>query len=344
MTEPATPQPSTEIAVRKPAMALADKIRYAQTLADSGLLPKQYQKQPANILFATEYADMLDLAPMAAITGIHVIEGKPTASAGLIGALVRRAGHRLRVTGNDTKAVAEIVRCDDPDFTFRSEWTIERAKKAELTGKSNWKKYPAAMLKARAITEVARDACEEALSGMHYTPEELGAEVNEEGEPITVDAEVVEDTPATDWEALIGRAAGDADALRELYMQARRAEPTNKALLDRIAAAGKAAKDAAEQPVEAEIVEEPSVPDLVVRVLTVESVIDADRLCGEVSQSGAGGVDVTDQLTADDREALDIDETTTITLSTLASEVAARVGKYKVPVRFTDDLAEPAAA
>jgi hypothetical protein len=44
------------------------------------------------------------------------------------------------------------------------------------------------MLKARAITQCARDACEEALFGLHYTPEELGADVDEDGT-------VVEDAP-----------------------------------------------------------------------------------------------------------------------------------------------------
>ncbi|MFC5268419.1 hypothetical protein ACFPJ1_40470 [Kribbella qitaiheensis] len=176
---------TTEPTMNLPAVrmgSLADKVDYAQHLASSALLPRQYQKQPANLLFAIEYAEMLQLPPMAAITGIHVIEGKPSASAALISALVRRAGHRLRVTGNDQRAVAQIVRSDDPEFTFESEWTLDRAKAAGLVGKDVWKKYPAAMLKARAISEVARDACEEALSGMHYTPEELGAEVDGDGE------------------------------------------------------------------------------------------------------------------------------------------------------------------
>ena len=174
-----TTEPTNLPAVRMGS--LADKVEYAQHLASSALLPKQYQRQPANLLFAIEYADMLQLPPMAAITGIHVIEGKPSASSALISALVRRAGHRLRVKGNDQKAVAQIVRSDDPEFTFEVEWTLERAKAAGLTGKDVWKKYPAAMLKARAISEVAREACEEALAGM-YTPEELGAEVNADGE------------------------------------------------------------------------------------------------------------------------------------------------------------------
>ena len=37
------------------------------------------------------------------------------------------------------------------------------------------------MLKSRAITQCARDACEEVLFGLHYTPEELGADVDEDG-------------------------------------------------------------------------------------------------------------------------------------------------------------------
>lgn len=179
---------NTDVAVRADmATAIPAKIQYAKALAQSGLLPEAYRGQPANILWALEYGEALGLLPITAITGVHVIQGKPTASAALISALVRRAGHRLRVTGNDEKAVAEIVRKDDPDFVFRSEWTIDRARKAGLLSKSdgNWAKYPGPMLKHRAVTEVARDACEEALSGVHYTPEELGAEVDAEGEPIS---------------------------------------------------------------------------------------------------------------------------------------------------------------
>lgn len=86
------------------ATAIPDKIRYAKALANSGLLPKEYSRQPANVLYAIEYAEMLNLPAMSALTGIHVIDEKPTASAGQISELVRRAGHRLRVTGNDEKA------------------------------------------------------------------------------------------------------------------------------------------------------------------------------------------------------------------------------------------------
>jgi len=153
-----------------------DRMRYAGALAQSGLLPDAYRNKPANILVALEYGAGLGIPPMTAIQQVHIVQGKPVASSQLIGALVRKAGHRLRVTGDDTRAVCEIVRNDDPDFTFRSEWTIERAQRAKLTGKETWRAYPGNMLRARAITECARDACPEALAGISYTAEELGAD------------------------------------------------------------------------------------------------------------------------------------------------------------------------
>lgn len=169
---------STDVAV----LDLHGAMQYAQALAQSNLLPAQYRGRPANVLWALEYGKTIELTPLAAMLGVHVIDGKPSASAGLISGLVRRAGHRLRVRGDAETAVCEIVRSDDPDYTFRAEWTIGRAEAAGLTGKDVWKRYPAAMLKARAITECARDSCEEVLFGLHYTPEELGAVVDAEGE------------------------------------------------------------------------------------------------------------------------------------------------------------------
>lgn len=228
---------SNEIVKHQPGTpaTLPEKMDYARALAESGMLPAQYRRQPANLLYALEYAGSLGLHPMAAITGVHVIEGKPSASSALISALVRRAGHKLRVTGNDQEAVAQIIRADDPDWKFEARWDLDRAKRAGLLGKKVWQQYPAAMLKARAITEVARDACEEALSGMHYTPEELGANVGEDGEPM--DAEVqqlrrVQPGEADPWTAPAqpardfvteAREASNADEVRQIWQDARAA-------------------------------------------------------------------------------------------------------------------------
>lgn len=164
---------------------LDQKIQWCEMMAHGDMLPAQYRRKPANLLFAVEYADALGIPRINAITSVHVIDGKPTASSDLIGSLVRKAGHRLRVRveGAGTKAVvtATIVRADDPDFEFKSVWNWTRALNAGVTGKDNWKKWPEAMMKARAITEVAREAASDALFGVIYTPEELDAVVDEDG-------------------------------------------------------------------------------------------------------------------------------------------------------------------
>jgi hypothetical protein len=194
------------------ALATLDgSVRFAQLLADADLLPRQFVGKPANVLYAVEYGRTLGITPVAAITGIHVIEGKPSASSGLIGALVRQAGHKLRVKSDGKSwATAQIVRADDPDFTYECTWDLERAAQASLCEIKNgkpwardrngkptaWEKYTAAMLKARAITEVARDACEDVLFGLHYTPEELGAVVNQDGEPVEAEVQQLRRVPA----------------------------------------------------------------------------------------------------------------------------------------------------
>lgn len=173
---------STEIAVQQ--ATLPEQMEFARVLAASKLLPKDYQQNPANVLYAIQYAQALNIEPIHALTSIHVINGKPSASADLIAGLVRRAGHRLRITSTDEKAVASIFRADDPDFEYRAEWTMEKAKRAELLSNPSWKKYPAAMLRSRAITEVARQAASDALFGVSYSSEELGATVDAQGAPV----------------------------------------------------------------------------------------------------------------------------------------------------------------
>ena len=173
---------STEL-VPSTGPELAQKQEYAIAMAGSSLLPKSYQGNPANLLFALEYASALNVEPIHAITSIHVINGKPSASADLMAATVRRAGHRLRVTGDDTYAEAVLIRADDPDFEFRARWDLAKARQANLNTPT-WKNYPGAMLRSRAITEVIRAGAPDAMFGLTYTPEELGATVDQSGKPV----------------------------------------------------------------------------------------------------------------------------------------------------------------
>ena len=215
---------------------------------------------PAKVLLLAETGSMLGLHPMAALQSIHIIEGKPTLSANLLAALVRRAGHRLRVTtSGDWKAGtfvarAALIRSDDPEFEFVVEWTKERATTAGLAGKGNWNKYPEAMCKARAITEVIREGAPDVTIVAAYTPEELGAaEVTEHGEPVELKPSKDDPAPAAvsdpgpqvsaeppapevrqpsrDW-LVDANAAKSRDELRPVYAAAQEAGDLDVALAD----------------------------------------------------------------------------------------------------------------
>lgn len=161
------------------AMTVAEQMQYADVICKGSLVPQAYRGNPANVLIAMDFGRSMGLSPAESLYRITVINGKPTASAELIAANVRRAGHRLRVSKDEKarSATVEIIRADDPDYTFSATWDMAKAQQAGLSGKDNWKKYPLAMLTARAITECARDACPEALYGVVYTGEEMGGDL-----------------------------------------------------------------------------------------------------------------------------------------------------------------------
>ena len=169
--------------------SVKDQLAYANTICQGSLVPTTYRNQPANVLIAMGLGQSMGLSPAESLYRIAVINGKPTASAELIAANVRRAGHKLRIKKDEKAkaATAEITRCDDPEYTFKATWDMAKAQQAQLSGKDNWKKYPMAMLTARAITECARDACPEALYGVVYTADEMGDAATE---PVQVEAQV----------------------------------------------------------------------------------------------------------------------------------------------------------
>lgn len=275
----------TDLTVHQPGApaALNDKIRYAQALSGSNLLPKQYRDQPANLLFALEYADALGVAPINAITSIHVIEGKPSASADLIASLVRRAGHRLRVSGDDTFAEATILRADDPDYPFTVRWDMAKARQAGLTGKGVWKAYPSAMLRSRAITEVARMAAPDALFGVIYTPEELGAEVDAAGDVVQSMS-----TPGRQVSAPVADRSGMARLRAAVHVE----EP-----------AAPVAPDAPVDVVDAEVMASPEQRNAVIVALAADGVPeDPASILAALSERVGREISHTRDLTADEAE------------------------------------------
>ncbi|KAA8820297.1 hypothetical protein CSQ85_00330 [Bifidobacterium rousetti] len=157
------------------AISLGDQMNYAKAVSQAGILPQAYRGKPADVLVAIGLGQSMGLTPMESLYRINVIQGKPTASAELIAAQVRRAGHRLRITKDEqhVSVTATIIRADDPEAPFSVTRDQQWAQQMGLAGKDNYKKQPLTMLTWRAITAVAREACPESLYGIAYTPDEM---------------------------------------------------------------------------------------------------------------------------------------------------------------------------
>ena len=162
---------------QQPGTALDTQMQFAKAVTASGgsILPKAYQGNPGNALIAINLGSSMGLAPAESLYRIDVIQGTPTASAELVASNVRKAGHKLRVRVDEQaqSVTAEIIRADDPEYTYSVTRDMKWAQGMGLATKDNYKKQPMTMLQWRAITAVARLAASEALYGVGYTADEI---------------------------------------------------------------------------------------------------------------------------------------------------------------------------
>lgn len=151
-----------------------DRLQHAQAVAQSTLVPDGYRNQPANVLWAMDLADALGIPFPQVMQSMVVMRGRMTMSADIMAAVVRRAGHKLRIREHGMSVTASLIRNDDTDYTFEVTWDEAKARRAGLWGQRGpWAQYPAQMLRSRAITEVCRQGASDALAGTIYSPEEL---------------------------------------------------------------------------------------------------------------------------------------------------------------------------
>ena len=157
------------------------RMQYASVVSQAGdLVPIGYRNKDGSasqgkVLVALEMGAALGMPPITALREIYVVEGRPSISALGMQALVRNAGHRVRVwvegSGQQAKAIATVHRADDPGFEYRSEWDASRVQ--HLKSKTNYVNHFQQMIVARAVGEVCRQAAPEALLGIAYTTEEV---------------------------------------------------------------------------------------------------------------------------------------------------------------------------
>ncbi len=179
----------------------------AAVLVKTGFLPKAITT-PEQALAIALTGRELGLPMMQAMRGINVIQGVPTLKPELMLALCiqRIPGFTFKWGECDEKHATFI--CSRPGLSeaYVSVFTLADAQAAKLTGKDNWQNYAKNMLRCRALGNGLHATCPDVLVGL-YTPEEMGATVNADGEvielpdgpppeptnsePNTVDAEVI---------------------------------------------------------------------------------------------------------------------------------------------------------
>lgn len=162
---------SSDVVLFDPAMARELTI-YANEIAPAALLPDAYRNKPADIIIAAQLGMAIGISPAQAFQEIAIVYGKPSLSAKLMAALVRRAGHTLRVEGDEESCTTTLIRKDDPDHPTIRTWTVEKARNANLFKNKVWEHFTGEMLAWRSISSACKIGAPECLLGIQMSTEE----------------------------------------------------------------------------------------------------------------------------------------------------------------------------
>ena len=165
----------------------------ARAMAGSGFFSDTHQASQAvvKILAAKE----IGFGPFAGMTGINIIQGKPAFGANIMAAAVKRSGRYNYIVREMTDNNCEILFMERLDGKWTnlgsSSFSLADAKKA---GTKNLDKFPRNMVFARALSNGVRWFTPDVMNGsIVYTPEELGAETDVDGNIIEVPNPIVYD-------------------------------------------------------------------------------------------------------------------------------------------------------
>lgn len=149
-------------------MPISEIMTMAQTFAESGMFTDA--KAMGQAFVKIQAGQEIGIPPFAAMSGIHIIQGKPTIGAGLIASTVKGSGkYDYKVLQLDDKACS-LDFYQGSTKIGNSTFTIADAKAAQT---KNIEKFPKNMLFARAISNGVKWFCPDVFAGPVYTPEEM---------------------------------------------------------------------------------------------------------------------------------------------------------------------------
>lgn len=152
--------------------SLEEALKFADYLADSELVPKDFKGKPGNVLVAIQWGMELGLKPMQAMQNIAVINGRPSLWGDAVLALVLASPvcEYVRETEENGVAICRVKRRGDEEHV--QTFSDADAQKAGLIGKSGpWSQYPARMKKLRARAFALRDKFADVLKGIPIAEE-----------------------------------------------------------------------------------------------------------------------------------------------------------------------------
>ncbi len=180
-------------------------LTFADILADSDLVPKDFKGKPGNCLIAMQWGAELGLKPLQALQNIAIINGRPALWGDAVIALVRSSPLCEYITEADDggTAVCRVKRRGESEEVRT--FSMDDAKVAGLLGKSGpWTQYPKRMRQMRARAFALRDVFPDVLRGM----------------PIAEEIMDIPQAPAASGEQQRAPIDGQADKQLPLYSEA----------------------------------------------------------------------------------------------------------------------------
>lgn len=143
-------------------------MRFADLVANSGMVPRDYVGKPANIVVAVQMGFEIGLQPIQSLQNISVINGRPALWGDALPAIVYASGLceyiEESISEDGQIATCKVKRINKPEI--KQTFSMQDAKIANLLHKDNWKYYPKRMLQRRARNFALNDAFPDVLKGM----------------------------------------------------------------------------------------------------------------------------------------------------------------------------------
>lgn len=159
--------------IQETAKNLQAAMQIGTALANTIFVPPHFRQKPEECAAAILYGDTIGMDAVTSLQQIHVINGKPGLYARAMVAVVLSHGHKIWTEEAGPTKVVVCGQRKGEDHVERSEWTVERARKAGYTSNKKYDTSPEEMLYARSSGDVARRVAPDALLGMAYSVEEL---------------------------------------------------------------------------------------------------------------------------------------------------------------------------